>query len=217
MRTPRALSTTRLACRLALAVSLLMVGSGMALAQQPGPPPGPVDPKSESRQREVRETILRNAEVRAEVEKRDQKRIEAAIEQVKQDFKQIQVIRNEMVRNLVANKPLDYKFISDKAGEINKRADRLKAYLMPSAPDEKDKNEKDKNQKAPVEFNSVEMKGALVELCNKIAVFIENPVLKTPGINDIEQSTKAGGELLSIIQLSGNIKRSAERLSKAPR
>jgi hypothetical protein len=186
-----------------------MARSITSLAQQPGPPPGPIDPKSASRQREVRETILRNAEVGAEVEKRDQRRIEAAIEQVKQDFKQIQIIRNEMVRDLLANKPLDYKSISDKAGEINKRADRLKAYLMPPAPDDKEKN-----QKSPSEFNNEEMKGALVQLCNRIAVFIENPVLKTPGINDVEQSAKAGGDLLSIIQLSSNIKRSADRLSK---
>ncbi|HVG22165.1 MAG TPA: hypothetical protein VNI02_24225 [Blastocatellia bacterium] len=209
MRNRRPLLVMRLICCLAAAISLLMARSITSLAQQPGPPPGPIDPKSASRQREVRETILRNAEVGAEVEKRDQRRIEAAIEQVKQDFKQIQIIRNEMVRDLLANKPLDYKSISDKAGEINKRADRLKAYLMPPAPDDKEKN-----QKSPSEFNNEEMKGALVQLCNRIAVFIENPVLKTPGINDVEQSAKAGGDLLSIIQLSSNIKRSADRLSK---
>jgi hypothetical protein len=211
MRNRRPLLVTRLICCLAATISLLAVRPSAA-AQQPGPPPGPIDPKGAQRQREVRETILRKVDAGVEVEKRDQKRIEAAVEQVRQDFKQIQVIRNEMVRDLLANKPLDYKSISDKTGEIYKRADRLKMYLMPPAP-----NDKEKNQNSPVEFNNEEMKGALVRLCNRIAIFIENPVLKTPGINDVEQSKKAGGDLMSIIQLSGNIKRSADRLNKAPK
>jgi hypothetical protein len=117
-----------------------------------------------------------------------------------------------MVRDLLANKPLDYKLISDKAAEINKRADRLKSYLMPPAPGETEKNQKDH-----VEFNNEQMKGALVQLCNRIAIFIDNPILKTPGVNDVEQSAKAGGDLVSIIHLSGNIKRSAERLNRSPK
>jgi hypothetical protein len=174
-----------------------------------GPPPGGPNLKAATRQRELRETILRNAEAGAALEKRDEKRIEAAIEQVQQDFKQIQIVRNEMVRDLLANKPLDYKLISDRAGEIYKRTERLKTYLMPPVPDDKEKN-----PKSHVEFNDGEMKGALVQLCNRIAIFIESPILKTPGVSDVEQSAKAEGDLLSIIQLSNNIKRSAERLSK---
>lgn len=211
MRNRRPLLVIHVICCLASAISLLAPRS-ITAAQQPGPPPGPIDPKGAQRQREVRETILRKVDVGVEVEKRDQKRIEAAVEQVRQDFKQIQVIRNEMVRDLLANKQLDYKLISDKTGEIYKRADRLKMYLMPQAP-----NDKEKSQSNPVEFNNEEIKGALVSLCNRIALFIENPVLKTPGINDVEQSKKAGGDLMTIIHLSGDIKRSADRLNKAPK
>jgi len=168
--------------------------------------------KEEMRRQEVRETMLRNTGLATVAGKRDQKRLEAALEQVQQDFKQIQIVRNAMVRNLIANQPFDYKLISDEAAEINKRAERLKSYLMPSPPDNKDKN-----PKSPVDLNQHEMKGALVQLCNRIALFIENPILKTPGVTDVAQSAKAGGELLSIIELSGNIKRSAEQLNKTPK
>jgi hypothetical protein len=114
------------------------------------------------------------------------------------------------VRIILAEKPFDYKLISDKAREINKRADRLKAFLIPVDPDDKEKNQKNQG-----EFDNDEMKGALIQLCNQIESFVDNPVLKTPDTVDVEQSTKAGGDLLSIIELSGTIKRSAERLNKS--
>jgi hypothetical protein len=183
-----------------------------ALAAQARRPPGETDLKRQQREREHREAMLRTAETTAAVDKMDQKKIEAALKQVQEDFRQIQIVRNEMVRNLLANRPLDYKLISEETGEINKRADRLKTFLMP--PVEKDQDEQPKSQ---IEFNDGEMKDALIRLCNMIAIFIDNPILQTPARVDVEQSTKAAGELLSIIELSDNIKRSAERLKKTAR
>lgn len=195
----------RAACYVAAAITLLAAAADRAVAQRPDNP----DLKREQRNREVREANLRNAETKANLERIDQKRVAAAIQQVKEDFKQIQIVRNEMVRNLLANKPLDYNLIADRTGEIHKRADRLKTYLMPPVPD------KDIEQhKSQIEFNNDEVKDALVRLCNLIAGFIDNPVLKTPDKVDVEQSAKAGSDLLMIIELSGNIKRSAERLGK---
>jgi hypothetical protein len=198
-------SATHAVCYMAAAIALLAVATDTAMAQRPENP----DLKREQRNREVREANLRNTEAKVDIERIDQKRVAAAIKQVKDDFKQIQVVRNEMVRNLLADKPLDYKLIAGETEEIHKRADRLKTYLMPPVPND------DKQQpKSQIEFDNHEMKDALVRLCNLIAGFIDNPVLKTPDKVDVEQSTKAGGDLLSIIELSGNIKRSAEKLGK---
>jgi len=198
-------SATRAICYLAAALALLAATADRAAAQRPDRP----DLKREQRNREVREANLRTAEAKVDIERIDQKRVAAAIEQVKDDFKQIQIVRNQMVRDLLANKPLDYKLIAGETAEIHKRADRLKTYLMPPVPD---KNEE--QPKSQIEFNNDEMKDALVRLCNLIAGFIDNPVLKTPDKVDVEQSAKAGGDLLSIIELSANIKRSAEKLNK---
>lgn len=210
MNNQRSRFVTRLGCLAAIGWLMGMANSGLARQSgMPGPPPGGPNMKEEMRRQEVRETLLRNTDLGGAIEKRDQKRIDAAIAQVKQDFKQLQIVRNEMVRNLMANKPLDYKLISDEAAEINKRADRLKAYLIPPTP-----ADKEKNQRNQVAFTNDQMKGALIQLCNRIALFIENPVLKTPGTVDVAHSTKASGELLTIIELSGIVKRSAEQLSK---
>lgn len=209
MRKQRSRLTTCFGCCLVADVSLLILMASTAPAGQSPPPPGDRNPKQTDRQREVREKSLRSAEIPPAAEKVNQQMVPAALEKLKEDFKRIQVLRNEMVHNLLAKKPLDYKLIAEQAAEINKRANRLKTYLVPPAP-----NEKENDRKTHVEFKSDEMKGVLVRLCNLIIGFVENPVLKNPDTTDVQQSAKAGSDLLSIIELSGAVKKSAEGLSK---
>jgi hypothetical protein len=196
-------------CCLASAIFLLLVTADAALAQRR--PDGAIDLKRQQHERDHRAAVLRTTEAGATIARIDQKRVEATVKQIKDDFKQIQIVRNELVRTLLAEKPLDFRMVSDKAAEINKRAGRLKLFLIPPSDDDKDKNHKNE-----VDLTKEEMKGALVQLCNLVAGFIDNPVLTNPGVTNVEQSIKAGGDLLNIIQLSSNIKRSAEKLNKTP-
>jgi hypothetical protein len=200
--------TTRVFC-LPAAVFMMIALANISLAQRPGPPPGSHDLKGEMRRTEVRETMLRKTDTGMAAETVDPKRLEAALEKVKEDFKRIQIVRNELVRSLLANQPLDFRFIGERAEELNERAIRLKSYLMPPVAENKEKG-----QQQPVELKSEEIKPALVRLCNRIVSFIENPILKNPGLTDVEQSAKAGDDLLNIIDLSSNIKRNADRLNK---
>ena len=211
--TKRARLLTPLMSRFSAAAFLVLLTTGAVRAQQqPGQaPPAIKDPKFDTLERQNREATLRSAELGAAVEKTNQRRMQAAIEQIKEDFRRIQIIRNEMVHNLRAGTPVDYKLVSGQVEETNKRAARMKTYLVPTTP--ADPKESEKKQ---VEFNSVEIKGALVRLCNMIYSFVENPILKNPGTNDAEQSTKAASDLLNIIDLSDNIKRSADKLKKTP-
>lgn len=192
----------------------LVIMAGAVAAQQ-GPPPGagaPADasPRREMQDKQSREFHLRNAETQATAPAVNQKRLLEAIDQLKQDFKRIQLVRNEIVDNLMAKKPLDFKLISEQAEEINKRASRLKMYLMPPVPEDKAKE-----LKTQIDYTGKEMEGALVRLCNLIYNFTQNPILKNPALVDVQQSAKAGSDLLRIIDFSDNIKRSAERLGKA--
>ena len=145
--------------------------------------------------------------MKAAEEKQNEQQVAAAVEQIKQDFKRIQLIRNEMVDNLLAKKPLDYKLISDQTGEINKRANRLKTYMIPPG-------EKEKNLENQIEFDTEQMKGALVKLCNLIYSFTKNPALKSPNVVDVQQSNRFRADLQSIIGLSSSIRKSAETLSR---
>jgi hypothetical protein len=199
--------------RLAALISLLLVGAGAALAQgAPGGSGAPaiINPKGDTDAQTNREAALRSAELRVGGTGMDQRHLAAAIDQTKQDFKRIQIIRNDMVDYLVAKKPLDYKWVSDQASEINKRANRLKSVLMPSAPPEE--KEKEKEAAKQTEYDDEQIKGALVKLCNTIYSFTGNPMFKDPTTVDIQKAAAAGGDLLAIIALSDNVKRSAERL-----
>ena len=59
----------------------------------------------------------------------DPKRAQAIKDQVNEDFHRILKLHNDMVRAIASNSPLDYQFISDATGEINKRAIRLQSTL----------------------------------------------------------------------------------------
>jgi hypothetical protein len=196
--------------RLATIISLLLIGAGAALAQgAPGGAGAPavIDPKGDTHSQMNREAALRSAEIRSVGGRMDQRQLAAAIDQTKQDFKRIQIIRNDVIDYLVAKKSLDYKLVSEQAAEINKRANRLKSFLMPSAPEEKEKD-----AAKQTEYDGEQIKGALVKLCNTIYSFTGNPMFKDPGTVDIQKAASAGGDLLNIIELSDNVKRSADRL-----
>jgi hypothetical protein len=192
------------------AVCLFTLAIKSAHAQQTGPPPvGNRDPFAEIRERQQREAQLRSAEIVGGVKTLDKRSAEAAAEQMREDFKILQIRRNNLVRHLLSEKPFDYKFIIGETEEINKRASRLKTNLLREvAEDEK------KGQEKQVEISDAQMKDALLTMVKRIDSFTENPVFKVPDVVDVQQSAKAKRDLRHIILLSEGIRKTAERLSK---
>jgi hypothetical protein len=196
-----------------VAACVFMLAISPARAQQSGPPPvGNRDPFAEIRERQQREAQLRSAEILGGPKKLDKRAEEAAAEQMRDDFKAIQVRRNNLVRHLLSEKPFDYKFIATETEEINKRASRLKTHLLREVP-EGEKKEENKE----VEIADAQMKDALVTMVKRIDSFTENPVFKVPDVVDVEQTVKADRDLRRVILLSEGIRKTAERLSKAQR
>ncbi|HAF24157.1 MAG TPA: hypothetical protein DCK93_14825 [Blastocatellia bacterium] len=208
-------------CVAAGVFSLCVAGSTLAQRAPAGPPAGAGPPPNnnpnlDDRQRQVDETRLRSAEMDVGAEGANQKRLQAAIVNMKEDFRRIQVVRNDIARNLVARKPLDYNLIAVQTAEINKRANRLNVYMLARAPEDKEQNN-------PSELKSEEMIDALVKLCKLIDGFTENPALKnaaTVEAKEIEKAkedkAKADRDLLAIMKLSESIQRKSDSL-KAPK
>lgn len=202
-----------------LVAGVFLLGlAGSTLAQRaPGPPAGAGPPPNnnpnlEDRSRRVDESRLRSAEKDVGAEETKQKRLHAAILNMKEDFARIQVLRNDIARNLVAHKPLDYRLVSEQTAEINKRASRLNVYMRARLAEEKEQNDS-------AEFKSEELIGALVKLCKLIDSFTENPALKNAAAVNSKEIDKAkedkanaDRDLLAIIKLSGNIKKKSEHL-----
>ena len=176
-----------------------------------GPPPN-INPNIDTRQRQVDENRLRNAELNVSAEERNKKLLEAAILNMKEDFTRIQILRNDIARNLIAQKPINHQLLSQQTSEINKRASRLNVYMRAHIEEEKEST-------AP-EIKSEEMVDALVRLCKLIDSFTENPALKNAAIVDSkeidkarENKAKADRDLLAIIKLSSSLQKKIESLS----
>lgn len=210
------------AVRRACAAVLVMLAAAAAQGQgaPPGPPgpdarPGGISPRSETDLQTNRETRLRSAEIGTSAGRMTPQQLAAAIEQTRNDFKRIQLVRNDLVDLLVSKKPFDYKQLAGQAEEVNKRAHRLKSFLMKPQPEgEKPPGEKKADDATPV-YDEAALRGALVKLCNTIHSFTGNPMFKNPEVVEAQQPAKAGGELLTIISLSESVKLNAERMAKA--
>ena len=211
-RASLAASLIRLAAGLCLLTSL----AGVASARQPGrvtgaPVPGTASPKQQGIESQGREAMLRGAEILSRPAE-DRRGVQSAVEQLRQDFKRIQVLRNDLARQLESDGALDYKVIADTAAELNKRASRLGSHLMPQTPGGHE--EKSRSQ---IELDGALLKSALVTLCQRIDSFTGNPIFKVLDVVDVEQATRAGGDLRGIIRLSARVKDGAERMNKTPR
>jgi hypothetical protein len=197
--------------------SLCLASSTLAQQNPTGPPPGAGPPANnnpnlQDRARQVDESRLRSAEMDAGPDEKSQKLLQAAIANMKEDFTRIQIVRNDIARNLVARKPLDYKLVSEQTAEINKRTSRLNVYMHAHIREAKEQND--------LELKSEEMIGALVRLCKLIDSFTENPALKNAATVDAKEIAKAkedkanaGRDLLAIIKLSGSIQKKSESLN----
>lgn len=208
-------SSSIVAAGLVAFVCLFTLLTDSARAQQtvPGgpPPPGQRDPFAEVRERQQREAQLRSAEMLGIVRPKDHRGAEAAAAQLREDFKNIQILRNKLVRHLQSDAQLNYKFIAAETGEINRRAGRLKTILLREVGAGGDKKEPEPS----VEIGDEQMKDALVTMCKRIDSFTESPVFKVPEVVNVDQSAKAKRDLRHIVLLSEGIKRTAERLNKS--
>jgi hypothetical protein len=162
-------------------------------------------------QREARQRdMLRESMGRRPAKATNVRYVQAVLAQVKEDFERVQILRNQLVRAASANKVPDYKFISDATGEVRKRASRLKSNLALPDPDGEEKGKKEQ-----AELKDEQMKEAVATLCHRIESFVTSPFFETPGVVDLQLLAKANSDLKSMIELSGNIQRTASRLNKS--
>ena len=136
----------------------------------------------------------------------DRKRSQAMMDQVSEDFQRILTLHNEIVRAIAANRSLSYEFISDAMAEIRKRSSRLQSSLKLQRPEPSEEN-----RVAIPGIEGLETKDELILICKQIEMFIRNPIIETPGTVDAQQLEKARRDLDSVVQLSGYIKKRADK------
>lgn len=135
--------------------------------------------------------------------------LRAVVMQAKQDFERIQVVNDEIMRAVVANTGFNYKNLAEQTGEIRKRAKRFKENINLPPPDEALPSVKKLDQ-----ISHEEMRAALLLLNEQVTNFVTNPLFQTPNLMDVKLGPKASHSLAAMIELSGVIRKNAERLSK---
>ena len=125
--------------------------------------------------------------------------------QIKEDFERIQVINSELFQGNNSSSGLDHARILEAAGEIKKRATRLKSNLFPSASSARLKQiEKPSKERQ-------DLKSLLTELDRAITSFVHNPMFENTRVVNPQDSERAERELEKIIVLSARTRKKAER------
>lgn len=138
---------------------------------------------------------------------KDRRQVEALMAQTEEDFNRIMTLHNEIARALTSKSDLNYQFVSDASAEIKKRASRMQSSLALGLSSE---------EKLEIEKSSKDepLKDSLIKLCNQIRSFVTNPSIENPNTINAEQMTKARRDLETVIQLSGRIKKDADKVRR---
>jgi hypothetical protein len=205
-------STPRVPSRTLAAAALLLSLHAVCLAQRPVVSAPRVDPAVERiRDEQQRQMALRSGGRRGEDAHVDEKTVKAAAEQLNEDFKRVQVIRNELARAVTSGSALDYKHLSEEAAEVRKRSLRMQTYLALREEADASKQHEETDADAPDEKH---LRDSLVRLCHRIDSFVANPRFKSPEVVNVDATAKAARDLREIIALSRQIKGGAERLGR---
>lgn len=194
-----------------LAAALLLLSATNAAGQFSPAPSARRDPDVERVRDEQRRAMQLRKGGEAAERATDERAVKAAVKQLGDDFRRIQVIRNEVARALVKGEALDYGRVSAQAAEVRRRALRMKTYL---ALGRDPKGRASAQAEAPT-FGPAELQGALVRLCKTIDGFVANPRFTAPDVLDVGANALAVRDLEVIISLSEGVRESALKLSHA--
>jgi len=132
--------------------------------------------------------------------------------QINDDFQQIQIIHNEIVRMLQPDKGLNYERLTDLTGDMKKRSVRLRENLALAEPEE--------TEAQPPHTEAIDdthMKKGIAELHDLVVSFVASPIFKNLGVVNARVIDAATKDLNNLIYLSDEIKREAKLLSKTAR
>jgi hypothetical protein len=162
----------------------------------------------EMRERDLRERqfLLRTARPEIADPAAKQPALRLAVAQIREDFARIQVVNNELAKATARGGALDLKFVARSASEIKKLAARLKENLALPEP------EPDAKSPAP---RLEQLTPTLSALDKLVLGFADN--LSSWGVKQVDARSAAGArrELDAIIELSGWVKKTSEKMDRA--
>ena len=154
--------------------------------------------------RELRLRLLRESKTTTPTSADDRKLI---VNQIFEDFERLQIANREMMKASSTLNATSYKQISSLAGEMNKRAKRLKSNL--GVPD---LEEKKKDAEPVPATDASHLKDLLKALDVSVKSFVTSPLFKEPRITDVRHLANLRRDILSVIELSHTVKKVVVKL-----
>lgn len=198
-------STNKLIQSLPLAFILLAAIAPVVRGQQSNNPRQSLDRVLSKRGREFNDKVL-DKELHAPPNPREEKLI---ISQIKEDYVRIQVATSELTQAAAQAGSLDMKAVAKLAGEIKKRAGRLKYNLALPKPETEAERAEVNDKQEPEQLRS-----SLSTLSNLVVGFVNNPLFRQVKVVDVQSSFRAQRDLEEIIALSEHLKKSCEKLDR---
>ena len=146
------------------------------------------------------------AEKRGASRKKDPK---LALEELQEDFTELQLANKSLVLTTVKSQELDLKFIGKSAAEIHRRADRLMSNLALPEPETAVPR-----PPLPTIADDKQVRASITSLGSLIYWFTKNPIFKEVKVIQPEHAAKARVDLERIVELSLHLKKSADQLRK---
>lgn len=134
---------------------------------------------------------------------------QAIQKQISDDFRDLQALNNKMMAETWARPELDYKYISGMAGQISKKAARLRSNL--GLPRSKGKPE---TKSVPEISSSTDFRNDLLTLDRSVMGFVTNPIFQNLNVVELNRANQASRDLNAVVELSKKLKRIGEKLSK---
>ena len=191
--------TPKLLCGLCLSSAISLVGN----AQSTG---SPRDVVIESNRQEMDTLLLRKPILTAS----DVSVRMALLKQIGEDFRELQTLNNKMMEKVSTTQQVDYNEIAKILGQMATKASRLKTNLaLPEAQQKKEKP-------ASLEItDAAQLQGGLSKLDKTVMSFANNPIFQKVKVVDVQLAYRANGDLTTIIEQSGLLKKAATKLGKS--
>ncbi len=128
-----------------------------------------------------------------------------SLPQIREDFHQLQVVNNELMKSVFVKNSIDPKRLVAAITEIRKRATRLKASLAPGESEGELKRKTNGMNCAPPE--KFELSPTLLLMDRAVMNFVNNPLFQQPKVLDSKLAIKAENDLGEVLRLAEVINR----------
>lgn len=202
MRLRRNRSMTRAAALSTAAVIFVLSAAGVAHAQLP---PTYGRPSPIERDMRYRDWVLDQLKRQRKV---SEKELQLAYEQIQRDFKRMQVINNDFLREAAkAEGEIDYRLVYAGTEEMQKCAERLRSNLfLPEA---------EAGKSSSPDYSELPMKTLLSLLDTLVVSFVKNPMFKSTEVIDLKLAAGARKTLDAVIRFSGKVRKKAKLVMDA--